>query len=263
MNQQPGVAGRAAEAAQISALVLAGRRSEADPLLTGPDAPPSKAFLKVAGRPMLDRVLSALAHTGRFGEVAVSGLPAEALPAGVAAAPAGGSPAAAILASADRPTPLFVTTCDHALLTPEIVRGFLDRAGREEADICVGFATRRTIEASYPGMRRTYLEMGGEAYSSCNLFLIRTAQGFEAIRFWLSMERDRKRPFALARRIGPGLLLRFLFRRFTSLEGVFAYGSRRIGVRLKPVVLPFADAAIDVDKPSDLAVVEAILAARA
>jgi CTP:molybdopterin cytidylyltransferase MocA len=35
-----------------------------------------------------------------------------------------------------------------------------------------------------------------------------------------------------------------------------------LGVRLRVVTMPFAEAAIDVDKPSDLALVEKIFASR-
>jgi hypothetical protein len=39
--------------------------------------------------------------------------------------------------------------------------------------------------------------------------------------------------------------------------------SRRLGAEVRPVILPFAEAAIDVDKPGDLALVRGILAGRA
>lgn len=249
-------------AGSIAALVLAGRRNENDPLLSAADAPATKALLQVAGRSMIDRVLGALGAAKGVGAITVSGLSQRDLPQGVAPAPDADSPAAAILAAGADSYPLLVTTCDHALLSKEIVDAFVDQAMARDADLAVGFASRTVVEASYPGVARTYLTLGGEGYSGCNLFLIRTPKGFDAIRFWRTMEQDRKRPFTLARRIGPGLLLRYLFRSWTSLEGVFAYGSRRLGVRLNPVLLPFADAAVDVDKPSDLALVERVLADR-
>jgi hypothetical protein len=65
----------------------------------------------------------------------------------------------------------------------------------------------------------------------------------------------------LARALGPALLLAYLSRLLT-LPQVMAAASRRLGVRVAAVPLPFAEAAIDVDKPSDLDLVEAILASR-
>jgi hypothetical protein len=39
--------------------------------------------------------------------------------------------------------------------------------------------------------------------------------------------------------------------------------SKRLGARVSPIILPFAEAAIDVDKPGDLRLVRDIYAARA
>jgi GTP:adenosylcobinamide-phosphate guanylyltransferase len=47
-----------------------------------------------------------------------------------------------------------------------------------------------------------------------------------------------------------------------ALPGVFKIVSGRLGVEIKPVVLPFADAAVDVDTPDDLALVERIISER-
>ena len=44
--------------------------------------------------------------------------------------------------------------------------------------------------------------------------------------------------------------------------GAFEYAADRIGITAAPVLLPFAEAAIDVDKPSDLDLVESILQTR-
>ena len=49
---------------------------------------------------------------------------------------------------------------------------------------------------------------------------------------------------------------------YQDLNAAFAELSRMAGVRAVPVVLPQPEAAIDVDKPSDLAQAERILASR-
>jgi hypothetical protein len=61
---------------------------------------------------------------------------------------------------------------------------------------------------------------------------------------------------------GPAALLRFLTGRI-DLAQAFEMASRRIGVSAKPVVLPFAEAAVDVDKPADKELAEVILKRRA
>lgn len=254
-------------------LVLAGRRAgERDALLEAAGVA-SKAFVQVAGQPMLARVIGALADSGRRAPIRVSGLDRAALaaldlPAGLDLdtapdAPAGG-PAGSVLAAIETgglALPVLVVTCDHALLRPGMVDHFVSEALRRDADLAVGLAEERVIQSAYPETRRTYLRLGGVGYSGCNLFLVARPGALAAIRFWQGAERDRKRPWRIARRFGPLALLWLVLRR-PGLEAAFAFLSRRIGARVAPVVMPFAEAAIDVDKPADLALVERIIAAR-
>jgi CTP:molybdopterin cytidylyltransferase MocA len=76
------------------------------------------------------------------------------------------------------------------------------------------------------------------------------------------MERHRKRPWRLVAAIGPLTLLRFLAGRLT-LDAALRRLSRIVGATVRAVDMPFAEAAIDVDKPADLALAERILAQRA
>jgi len=71
----------------------------------------------------------------------------------------------------------------------------------------------------------------------------------------------RKNPLKLARKLGIGIGAKYMLGRLT-LKGAFDYAAKRIGITAAPVLLPYAEAAIDVDKPSDLALVESILMAR-
>jgi molybdopterin-guanine dinucleotide biosynthesis protein A len=254
----------------ISALVLAGARAGGDALARA-EGVASKAVIEIAGRPMLARVLAALADAGVRTPVAVLGLDEAVL---VAAAgdtpcrrvdsPIGAGPAASLLAALSGPValPVLVTTCDHALLTPAMVAAFLDGARASGADLCVGFAERATIEAAYPMTRRTYLRLGGAELSGCNLFYLADARALRVLRFWQAAEQDRKRPWRIAWRLGPLTALRIILGR-PGVDAVFALLSRRLGARVAPVILPFAEAAIDVDSVGDLALVRGILAARA
>ena len=44
------------------------------------------------------------------------------------------------------------------------------------------------------------------------------------------------------------------------LEKAFELASQKIGISARPVLLPFANAAVDVDKPEDKELVEEVLA---
>ncbi len=243
-----------------AALVLAGRRGGNDPLLSGYPDLPSKALLPVAGEAMVRRVLRALGER----PVWISGLSAQEAGADVRSAPPAPGPAAAVLeaVAAGAPLPLLVTTADHVLLDADMVAEFEKKARESGGDLCVGLAERSVIEGRFPSVQRTYLRFADASVSGCNLFYIASGEGLAGVRFWRQAEQDRKKPWRLARRIGPMVLLRYVTGRLT-LEGLFAHASKRLGAKIRPVLLSRAEAAVDVDKPSDLELVEAVLGGRA
>lgn len=256
-------------ATTISAFVLAGARAEGDALATA-QAVPSKAYVRVAGQTMLGRVLSALQSSGTVDRTTVIGLPDhvdgakdEVWPDFIRVQGAEG-PAASVagaLETTGERFPVLVTTCDHALLTSDMVETFLQKTETLGADLTVALAPREVIEAQYPDVSRTYIRFGDGAYSSCNLFCLNTDAATSVVEFWQSAESDRKRPWRIAWRFGLLNALRLLIGR-PSVDRAFAIISKRLGVSVRPVILPFADAAVDVDTPEDLALVERILSER-
>ena len=68
----------------------------------------------------------------------------------------------------------------------------------------------------------------------------------------------RKEPVKLARKLGWRVLFKYLFGRL-SLSGAFDYASSILDIKADAINIPIAEAAIDVDKPSDKVLVEAIL----
>ncbi len=252
----------------VQALVLAGARAAGDPLCQA-EGVASKAVIDIAGQPMLSRVLRALGASRANAPAWVLGLEGDALDAaadGIACQPLaseGRGPASSLIRALEGPvsTPLLVTTCDHALLTPAMVDSFLAKSIASDADLTVGFAERSVIEADYPETRRTYLRLGGAELSGCNLFYLASPAALKVIRFWQSAEQDRKKPWRIAWRFGPLTALRILLSR-AGPEAAFALLSRQLGAKVSPVTLDFAEAAIDVDKPDDLVLVRQILAAR-
>jgi hypothetical protein len=174
-----------------------------------------------------------------------------------------GSPSRSVLAVLEQlpDEPFLVTTADHALLTPEMVRHFWASAEAGGADLAIGFVAASLMQRVHPGTPRTWLRLRDEAWSGANLFAFRTARSREVARFWVRAERFRKQPWRLVAAIGPGLLLGYALGRL-DLDAALARASRRIGARVRAVSMPMAEAAIDVDRESDLVLASRILAAR-
>lgn len=256
-------------ASEVNALVLAGARASGDPLCIA-EGVKSKAIIEIAGAPMLSHVMQSLTQAGLPNPIWILGGQEENLASAAGGVrfqnlPATGSGPAGSLANAlaqDLKVPLLVTTADHPLLTTDMIIHFLHHAQQNGADICIGFARRDTIAAAYPDTRRTYLPIGERDLSGCNLFYLATDKAAHVLEFWRTVEQHRKHPWRIARRLGLGFLIRlFLHRRRTDI--VFDLLSKQLGASVSPIILPFAEAAIDVDSPSDLSLVREIMENRA
>jgi GTP:adenosylcobinamide-phosphate guanylyltransferase len=264
----------AADDAPFTALVLAGSRSPDDPVANAAGVA-HKCLAPVAGVPMLVRVVETLAACPGVDRIAVAlEDPAllDELPALRPLIEAGrctllataATPSLSVQRALDDlvdPLPLLVTTGDHPLLTPEIVAHFCAAARRTGADLAAGLTPASAIEEAYPNAQRTYLRFRDERYSGANLFTVLKPEGRRAVAFWRRVEQERKRPWRLVRAFGWRPLVAYLLGRLT-LDDAMARASRVIGARIAAVVMPYPEAAIDVDKPADLALVETILARR-
>ena len=153
---------------------------------------------------------------------------------------------------------MLITTCDHPLLTPDMISGFLRQSEAAPSDFSVGLAPRSMIEWAYPDVKRTYIQLAGSGYSGCNLFHAKNDEARKVVEFWRNVGRDRKRPMKLAQKLGYGALFRVLTGRL-CLRKAFEHGSDLVGAQILPILIPIAEAAIDVDKPCDLALVTKIL----
>lgn len=243
-----------------TALLLAGQRPGRDRLAGhGP-----KALIPVAGRPMVARVAETLLATPGIGRVMVMSQEADAIRAAlpddprIGFIPSGDGIAASIAAVAGHAVawPILVTTADHPLLTTATLADFLARA--DGADVAVGVIERAVVHRRFPGNRRTWLKFRGGWWTGANLFALNGPAAAGALHAWAEVEQDRKRGWKLIARFGPWLLLRALTRTIT-LADALARAGRSIGVTVRPVALADALAAVDVDKPEDLAIAEELL----
>jgi len=252
-----------------NALVLAGRRGPSDPLAVSVGAS-HRALIPIAGVPMLERVLETLAKTGvAHTTISIDEPPVlERVPAIAARLVAGAvtlrrsaeSPASSVLdcLRASGNGPVLVTTADHPLLTTEIVGRFWSEAAGSGADIAVGVVTESVFRSRYPSLPRTFIRLGADAFSGANLFAFLTPRGAGVADFWRRAESHRKTPWRLARVFGASALLRFATGRLT-VDAALARLEVLTGARAVLVRLPFAEAAIDVDRASDLEVATALL----
>jgi len=88
-----------------------------------------------------------------------------------------------------------------------------------------------------------------------------TPEARRIVAFWQKLEDHRKSPLTMASMLGPLVIAKYLLRRL-SLDAVGRHISRKAGATGTLIRVPFPEAAVDVDKPEDVPVVERLLAAR-
>ena len=250
-----------------TALLLAGSRPGGDPFAEA-NGVRAKALIPAAGEPMIARPVRSLlgnAHVDRVRVLAQDGallMPALPTDERLTVEASGATIAAtleAILADPATRYPLLVTTADHALLDGSMIDDFCARA--EGADVAIGLVERRPLMARLPQTKRTWIGFRGGAYSGANLFALGSPKAARAIALWREVEQDRKKGWKLLTALGvPGLL--GLLRVRTLDQTLEAMGSK-LGLTLRAIEMANPLAAVDVDKPADLALVEAIIAGKA
>lgn len=213
---------------------------------------------------MLRRVVDSLRGSSHVGRIVVCGPQHLENWIGTEVIPAAGSPAKSVsrfFEVAGDAWPILVTTADHPLLTREMVDYFCRETLKDMTDITVGMASRTTTSKAYPATRRTFFKFRDDQWCGCNIFGMNTPKVLDVVKFWASCENHRKQPMKVVRRFGLMNLLGVLMGRW-SVHEAFQRGASRFDMTARPISMPWAEAAIDVDTLEDLVLVNSILAAQ-
>lgn len=251
----------------FTAIVLAGERSTNHPLLERFGVC-CKALIEIDSKAMLRRVLDTLIETDLVGNLVLSG-PDKLSPdhnlvmqqildiGNIEWKPPGPSPSkstCAAMQSVPAEHPILVTTADHPLLSVNIVDEFCTRAREQGLDAAVGLAPYRIVHEAYPEMKKTVLRFRGGEYCGCNLFAFLSPQGRKVAQFWQQVEQQRKNPLKLMQSLGWIAVIRYALG-WLSLDQALEKLSGKLGLRLGAIILPYADAAVDVDSISDYEII--------
>jgi CTP:molybdopterin cytidylyltransferase MocA len=255
------------ESHRMTAIVLAGDRTRNDPLAQSAAAG-SKALVEIGGEPMVYRVLRALRESRTVARTILAGPSADALDSAEQLKtwinageldwqPPSSSPSTSaweVMRDVDSEQPVLLTTADHPLLTAEMVDAFGRQSLADDVDVTVGLAPYALVQEAYPNMRKTVLRFSDGEFCGCNLFAFLTPEGRSMADFWRRIEQQRKKPLRVIGMLGWRAVIRYRLGLLPLDEALGKLG-KRLGLRLRAVILPYANASIDVDSIADLALV--------
>ena len=261
-------------AKNFTGVVLAADRGPGD-LLALTAGAPCKSFVPLGGKPMVLRVLDTLAGAREIDSLIVCGPSESLLPrepellsrinAGkIRWIPPQTTPSEStyhVLEGLSPDASVLVTTADHAFLTAEVVDFFCSKARATGCDVVAGLASHEQVRRAFPQTKRTATRLRDGGFCSCNLFAFLTPRAKNAAEFWRQCERNRKKPWQMMRVIGWPVVVRYLLGTLSLEEGLRRL-SARMNVKAGVIIMPFPEAAVDVDTVSDWRLVEEVLADR-
>jgi NDP-sugar pyrophosphorylase family protein len=255
----------------MDAVVTAGGIPQPDELLYPYTLGKPKALLEIAGKPMVQWVLDALSGAKKVENVVLIGLTEES---GVTCAkpltfiPNKTSMIENILGGINKvleinpsATRVLMVSSDIPAITPEMLDWEVETTLQTDVDLCYTVVKREVVEVRYPGSRRTYVKLKDVDVCGGDLNVLHTSVVRMNPEIWERLIATRKNPVKQAAILGFDTLFLMMFRMITLDEAV-----KKVATRLqmtgRAVVCPYAEIAMDVDKPNQLEMIRTDLMRR-
>ncbi|NJN81494.1 MAG: NTP transferase domain-containing protein [Caldilineaceae bacterium] len=253
----------------FDAIILAGYDADRIDALTEITGEPHKALVPIAGKPMVVHVVEALNASQRIGRVVIVGMSQEdgiTFESEVHYLPDSGSlfentaTAFEYLATVqDVGRHALLTSADIPLVTAEMVDWFLNACRPYDHDVYWGLTEKSVMEKTFPNSQRTYAHLVEGSFCNGEFYLGRIEAALRRQELFRDMIANRKNVFRQVRILGFRVMLKFVFRRLT-IDDLLGVIRRALQLEGAPVILPFAETGMDIDKPQHLEHVEAYIA---
>ena len=161
----------------------------------------------------------------------------------------------------DKPFPLLITTADNALHTTEMVDYFCKETFALNPDAAIALTPASVILDAYPEGKRAFHHLKDGGWSSCNLYALMTEKALASTKAFEGGGQFGKNPHRILKAFGFIFMILYKYKLATSAT-IGKRLSRRWGIDLKLIPMPYADAPIDVDNLGDVELTKKILKAR-
>ena len=141
-----------------------------------------------------------------------------------------------------------VASGDNPFISAEAVVWLLNNA--PQAALVYPIVPKEAVEARWPGMRRTYAKLRDGVFTGGNIIILDRELFERALPMARKIIQLRKKPLALARLIGIGVLVKLLLGRLTIAE-LEARAQKLFGVPMKALITPYPEVGVDADSEED------------
>jgi len=253
----------------IDVLILAGDRPGGSPLLAHTGVK-GKALVPLAGKPVLARVMEAVAAWPRCARIVLVA-PKEPAYQRLVESTAGGkdvlwmTPQSSLFGSIGDALSLdgvwqdqgLIVSGDHGLAVSTWFDQVLAGLGGS-ADLVVGMADWEAVMSAYPGSKRTRYRFQDGSVCGGNVFAFRRSGMEKILASWAQVEHQRKRPWRMLSLLGPIHVARYLAGRLTRGEA-FDRLSSVVGASVASQLVDDPAIAVDIDSVEDLVLAKRIV----
>ncbi len=246
----------------MTAVVLAG--GPPDDVSALQEGAPNKAFVRVGGVALVERVLRALRGVTGITRLIVVAPPSMHADPALGLADERRADGVRIreslrngLANLPPSELVLIAASDLPVLTPDAAGDFIERA--RDCDIGYGCVERRVHLAKYPQVPHTWARLRDGTYCGGGLFALRPRVLPALERFIEQLGAARKKPWRLASLFGAGVLAKYAVGRL-SIADAERRARELLGAPAHAVVSPYAETAVNVDRASDVALAEELIA---
>lgn len=256
----------------MDAVLTAGGTPEpGDPLFPLTQGKP-KALLDIAGKPMIQWVLDALTQSPSIDRIAIVGLGGDY---GLVSTKIAGylpdhggllenTMAGVRYLVEDNPVSehvLFVSS-DIPAITAEMVDWVVHNSTQTgDEDGIYNLITRDVMERRFPNSRRSYTRLRDVEVCGGDMNVIRAVSVTGDDERWKKIVAARKNIFKMAALVGFDTLVLLALRLITLEEGV-SRATRRLHIKGRVVLCPYAEVGMDIDKPHQYEMVSAYIEQR-
>ena len=231
----------------------------------------AKALIDVAGKPMIQWVLDALSEAKLVDNVIIIGLTAKSglsCSKPVTYISNQGRMLANIVAGVEKTLELnnkaeyvLIVSSDIPAIKGEHIDWLIETAMQTKDDIYYGVCPREVMEARFPDSRRTYTRLKDMQVCGADMNITHVSMATEHLDMWEELIGNRKSPLKQAATIGFGTLFLLAMGQLTLANAVERV-MKRIGITGRPIIWEHAEPCMDVDKPHQLEIMRADLAAQ-
>ena len=221
----------------------------------------SKALLDIGGKSMVQWVLDAISGSTQVEGVIVIGLDASS---GITCAkplyfhPNQNSMLENILAGIAEikkinpgPQHILIVSSDIPAITAEMVDWVAITVAKTDDDIYYNVVPQEVMEKRYPNSKRTYTHLKDMVVCGGDLNAVHTRAVDSDMNIWNALIESRKNPLKQAAMFGLDVLFLLLIRQI-RLQDAVERVARRVHLKGKALVSPYAEIGMDVDKPHQL-----------